>query len=83
MVAHLLLVHVLGEEPFLVDSEKLPDPTDSFLHFSNPRKRDGKAIPYIAREATDFYLPWHRISIVEVLGGDKEDDGEVLEFFRD
>ena len=81
-MAHLLLIHVLGEEPFLADTEKLPDPTDSFLYFTNPRKRDGKAIPYISREATDFYLPWHRISIVEVLRGEEE-AMEVVDFFRD
>ncbi len=80
---HLLLIHVMGEEPFLAEADKLPDPTDSFLHFTNPRKRDGKPISYIAREATDFFLPWHRISIVEVLRGEKEEEVEVLEFFRD
>lgn len=82
-MAYLLLVHVIGEEPFVADTEELPDPTDSFLQFSNPRRRDGKPIPYIAREATEFFLPWHRVSIVEVLRGEREEAAEVLEFFRD
>jgi len=81
-VANMLLIHVLGEEPILADAEQLPDPKDNFLHFSNPRKRDGKPISYITRGATDFYLPWHRISIVEVLRGEEE-EVEVAEFFRE
>ena len=66
----------------LGDTEVLPDPKDQFLHFSNPRKRDGKPVSYITRGATDFLLPWHRISIVEVLRGEAE-DVEVADFFRD
>jgi len=81
-VAHVLLIHVQGEEPMLGDAEALPDPKDQFLHFTNPRKRDGKPVSYITRGATDFFLPWHRISIVEVLRGDTE-EVEVAEFFRD
>lgn len=81
-MANMLLIHVLGEEPILADAEQLPDPKDNFLHFSNPRKRDGKPISYITRGATDFYLPWHRISIVEVLRGEEE-EVEVAEFFRE
>jgi len=78
----LLLVHLLGEEPFLADADELPNPTDTFLYFSNPRKRDGKSIAYISREATAFYLPWHRITIVEIMGGEEEGD-EVIDFFRE
>lgn len=79
---HILLIHVLGEEPMLGDTEALPDPKDQFLHFMNPRKRDGKPVSYITRGATDFFLPWHRISIVEVLRGD-EQELEIAEFFRE
>jgi hypothetical protein len=81
-VAYTLLIHVLGEEPILADAERLPEPQDSFVRFSNPRKRDGKPISYIARGATDFFLPWHRISIVEVLRGEEE-EAEIVEFFRE
>ncbi len=81
-MANTLLIHVIGEEPMLGDAEELPDPKDQFLHFTNPRKRDGKPISYVSRGATDFYLPWHRISIVEVLKGEAE-EVEVMEFFRD
>jgi hypothetical protein len=66
----------------LADADDLPNPQDQFLHFSNPRKRDGKAISYVTHGATDFYLPWHRISIVEVLRGEAE-EVEVVEFFRE
>lgn len=79
---HTLLIHVIGEEPILADCEDLPDPKDQFLHFSNPRKRDGKGISYVTRGATGFFLPWHRISIVEILGGEEE-AAEVAEFFRE
>lgn len=81
-MAYVLLVHVIGEEPFLADAEELPDPADAFLQFSNPRKRDGKPIAYISRGATEFFLPWHRVSIVEVLRGEEEET-QVVEFFRE
>jgi hypothetical protein len=81
-VAHVLVIHVHGEEPMLGDTEALPDLKDQGVHFTNPRKRDGKPVSYMTRGATDFYLPWHRISIVEVLRGEQE-EVEVAEFFRE
>ncbi|MGC8873222.1 MAG: hypothetical protein ACP5SI_02080 [Chloroflexia bacterium] len=81
-MAYTLLIHVLGEEPILADAERLPEPQDNFVRFANPRKRDGKPVSYIARGATDFFLPWHRISIVEVLRGEEE-EVEIVEFFRE
>ncbi len=41
-----IIVHILNEEAFYADVERLPEPGDAFVTFSNPRKRDGKPVTF-------------------------------------
>jgi hypothetical protein len=50
--------------------------------FTNVRARDGKPVVYIDREATRILFPWHRISFLETLPSE-EDQEEIESFFRD
>ncbi len=34
-----------------------------------------------AAQAVSFYYPWHRINLVEILGG--EEEGEIIGFVRE
>ncbi len=81
-MAKVVIIHVIGEDPILADMEELPKPQDLFVEFTNPRKRDGKAIPYITQGAKVFMYPWHRLSFVEVMTTETERE-EVIEFFRE
>ena len=78
----LVIIHVAGEEPILAEIEELPKPTDQFLEFSNPRRRDGKSIAYVTTGAKSFIYPWARLSFVEIMSAESEKQ-DVIEFFRE
>ncbi len=81
-MAKVVIIHVVGEDPILAEVEDLPKPTDQYLEFTNPRKRDGKPIAYVTTGAKSFLFPWHRLSFVEVMTAEAERE-EVIEFFRE
>lgn len=80
-MAYTVIMHIANEDPFVAEMETLPDPSASCVVLTNPRKRDGKPLHYVDREATTFYFPWSRITFVEVLAARRTRD-EVVEFFR-
>ena len=50
-MAKVIIIHIHNEDPILAEVEEMPQPTDNFIEFTNPRRRDGKAIPYVS----DFF----------------------------
>ena len=81
-MAKVVIIHVVGEDPILAEVEDLPKPTDQFVEFSNPRRRDGKSIAYVTMGAKSFMFPWHRLSFVEVMSTEAERE-DIVEFFRE
>ncbi|MEO8285416.1 MAG: hypothetical protein ABI670_03155 [Chloroflexota bacterium] len=81
-MAKIVIIHVLGEDPILAEVEELPKPTDQFLEFTNPKRRDGKPLVYVTAGAKSFMFPWHRLSFVEVMTTEAERE-ETIEFFRE
>ncbi len=81
-MAKIVIIHVAGEEPILAEIEDLPKPTDQFLEFTNPRRRDGKAINYATTGAKSFIYPWHKLAFVEIMSTEAERE-DVIEFFRE
>ncbi len=77
-----VIIHVHGGDAILGEIDELPDPHSNFVTFTNVRTRDGKAIVYIDPEATRVMFPWHRLSFLETLPTD-EDQEEIESFFRD
>jgi len=61
--------------------ETLPEPTDTMIVITNPRRADGKDIHYIDANATKVYWPIERINFVELLGTDE--DEEIIGFVRE
>ena len=76
-----VVVHVVGEDPFVAEIEELPSPTDQSVTFVNPRRRDNKPVHYIEDQTVSVIYPWHRISFIEVRP-DEESRSEVDLFFR-
>ncbi len=76
-----LLVHIVNEDPIVVDVDDLPDPADTYLLGMNPRYRDGKDVNYVLEEVTTILVPWHRITFVELLPSAAGD--EVVSFVRE
>jgi hypothetical protein len=81
-MAKVIIIHVMGEDPIYAEVEELPKPTDQYLEFTNPKRRDGKAIAYVTMGAKSFMFPWHRLSFIEVMTTDTERE-ETIEFFRE
>lgn len=78
---YTVLIHVMNEDAILADVEELPNPSDQAIFCSNIRRRDGKDVYYADAQAVSFYFPWHRINLLEVLGG--EEEGEIIGFVRE
>jgi hypothetical protein len=76
-----VVVHVMGEDPFVAEVEELPAPTDQAITLVNPRRRDNKPLHYVEDQTISVIFPWHRISFIEVRP-DEEARGEVDLFFR-
>jgi hypothetical protein len=78
---YTLLIHVTNEDAILADVEELPNPSDQAVFCTNIRRRDGKDVHFADAQAVSFYFPWHRITVVEVMGG--EEEGEIIGFVRE
>jgi hypothetical protein len=62
------IVHLHGEDAVLGDLDEVPDPRHNFVLLRNLRKKDGKALSYVADGATAFLYAWNRISFIELMG---------------
>ena len=62
-----VLIHLVDEEPIIGEVDALPDPTDQFMIIYQPRRRDGKKVPYLSDDVTMVLFPWHRIDMVQFL----------------
>jgi hypothetical protein len=76
------VLHISNEEPILVDMEEIPDPTAQAVVCTNARKRDGREIHYVDREAVLLFFPWHRIGFIEIIGAGEEVE-EIISFVRE
>ena len=79
-MATTVIVHVMGEDPFVAEVEELPQPSDQSLTLLNPRRRDNKPLHYLERETISVIFPLHRINFVEITPS--QDTEEVDLFFR-
>jgi hypothetical protein len=80
-MAVTVLVHIVNEDPIVLDVDDLPDPTDQYLIGMNPRYRDGKDVSYVMEDVTTILFPWHRITFVEILPS--EEDERIEGIVRD
>jgi len=79
-MATTVILHVMGEDPFLAEVEELPQPGDQLITLLNPRRRDNKPLHYLERETISMILPMHRINFIEITPS--QDAEEVDLFFR-
>jgi hypothetical protein len=78
---YTLFVHLLNDEPFLLEVEDLPNATDTIIIGKHPRKRDNKSVPFIMEEVTTVVLPLSRITFMEVMPSGEEED--IFKPFRE
>lgn len=76
-----IIVHFLNEDPIVGEVDDLPNPTDTLLALKNPRKKDGKDVPYLEPNVTIVVWPIGRISFIEVMTTGS--DEEIITFVRE
>ena len=76
-----VLVHIANEDPVLGEIEQLPGPSDQSILVKNPRRRDGKDLPFLQANVTDVIWPIIRISFIELIPG--SDEEQIIGFVRD
>jgi len=77
----LLLLHVMNEDPIVVETERIPDATDTCIVGMHPRRRDNKEVHYLLPDVTTVIFPMNRINFIEVLPSAEEE--EVFKPFRE
>jgi hypothetical protein len=80
-MATTVLVHISGEEAVVGEIDELPAPTDVTITVSNPRRRDGKDLPYLEGNVVTVVWPMHRINFIEILPTAEEE--QLIGFVRE
>lgn len=76
-----LLVHILNDDPVMGEVDDLPNPTDQILVIKNPRRKDGKDLPYVEANVTTLIWPLTRVTFIEVMPSGEEE--EIITFVRE
>jgi len=76
-----VILHISNEEPIVGDIEELPQPGDTVLIINNPRKRDGKDVPYLSVDVTTVMWPWSKVNFLEIMPAEAEE--EIVGFVRE
>lgn len=76
-----VLLHLTGEDPVVGEIEELPAPTDASLTVNNPRRRDGKDLPYVQSNVVTVIFPMHRVNFIEVMPTAEEE--KLIGFVRE
>jgi hypothetical protein len=69
-----VIVHIQNEDPVLGEMDALPGASDVTITINNPRKRDGKDLPYLDPSVTTVVWPMSRINFIEVMPGREEEE---------
>ncbi len=76
-----VIVHFMNEDPVVGEIDTLPTPIDNLVSVKNPRKKDGKDIPFLEPNVTIVVWPLSRISFIEIMSSGSEED--IISFVRE
>jgi len=76
-----VLIHISNEDPVVGEIDELPAPTDNTITVNNPRRRDGKDLPYLEGNVVTVVWPLHRINFIEMLP--THEDEKLIGFVRE
>lgn len=62
-----LVLHMMNEDPVVGEVDFLPVKTDMIIYLNNPRRRDGKTLPYLDVGVKSAAWPISRLSFFEIL----------------
>lgn len=76
-----VLVHISNEDPVLGEMDALPGLCDTMILVKNPRRKDGKDLPYLDSGVSTVIWPLTRINYVELIPSGEEE--EIISFVRE
>ena len=76
-----VIVHIQNEDPVLGEMEALPSSSDVTITVRNPRRRDGKDLPYLDPAVTTVIWPMSRVNFIEIMPG--RDEEEIITQVRE
>ncbi|MBN1371768.1 MAG: hypothetical protein JW987_07490 [Anaerolineaceae bacterium] len=76
-----ILIHISNEDPVLGEVDNLPSPTDISITVKNPRRKDGKDLPYLDANVSTVIWPFSRINFIELMPSGEEE--EIISFIRE
>ncbi len=76
-----VLVHLTNEDAVLGEIDALPAVNANYLTVANPRRRDGKDLPYLQPNVSTVIWTIQRISFIEVMPGEAEE--KLVTFVRE
>jgi hypothetical protein len=75
-----IIVHLQNEDPIVGEVDELPKPTDYLITIKNPRKKDGKDLPYLDANINLIIIPVFRVNFIEIAS---EHEEEIISFVRE
>lgn len=76
-----IILHLANEEAVFGEVEELPQKNDTLVAVKNPRKKDGKDLPYLDQNVTQVIWPIHKVTLIEVIPGNEEE--QIISFVRE
>jgi hypothetical protein len=70
-----------SEDAIVGEVEELPQKSDTLIFIKNPRRKDGKDLPYLDQNVTQVVFPIHKITLIEVIPGSEEEP--IISFVRE
>ena len=76
-----VLIHIMNDDPVLGEMDSMPTAQDSMLIVKNPRRKDGKDLPYLEANVTTVLWPLLRVNFIELMPSGEEE--EIITFIRE
>lgn len=76
-----IIVHLTSEDAVIGEVDDLPQKNDTLVFIKNPRRKDGKDLPYLDQNVTQVIWPIHKITLIEVVPGAEEE--QIISFVRE
>jgi hypothetical protein len=80
-MAITIILHIQNEEAVVGEVDELPASTDTIINVINPRRIDGKDLPYLSDNVVNVVWPLHRVTFIEVMPSKEEE--EIFGFVRE
>jgi hypothetical protein len=63
---------MINEDPVVGEVDELPVKTDTLIFLKNPRRRDGKNLPYLEVNVSEAVWPVSRLSFFEIINNEPD-----------